>query len=161
MKPYLLTSETKRKNLKAIDKIFKFRELLLLNMEIKKIYLFGSFLNLKSRKFAKWRDIDIAIISNDFKGMDGNERRKYIDAFIFNIGSIPSVPLKNEDLLNYYGDPNKDIFFDCFCYTPKEFDAEMFLFISKIKKRYRKVEKNFKQIFLKDFQMVEDKNEPL
>jgi len=147
MKPYLLTSETKRKNLKAIDKIFKFREVLLLNMKIEKIYLFGSFLNLKKRKFAEWGDIDIAVISDDFKGKDENERRKYIDTFIFNIGGIPSVPPKNEDLLNYYGDLDEDIFFDCFCYTPQEFDTEMFLFISKIKKRYWKVEKILNKYF--------------
>lgn len=142
MKPYLLTSEIKRKNIKALDNIFRFRELLLLNMKIEKFYLFGSFLDLKKRKFTEWGDVDIVVISDDFRGKDSDERRKYINSFIFKIGCIPSIPLEdlgNEDL-KYYGDPNEDICFDCCCYTSKEFNTEMFPFISKIKNQCMEVD---------------------
>lgn len=82
----------------VLNKIMKFLQSLERNnFRIQKAYLFGSYVN---GKYNDWSDIDLALVSDDFKGDSFQDRLSLID-LIYECGSdISPVPYRIIDFEN-------------------------------------------------------------
>lgn len=65
-----------RTRIDTLRKINRFIEEANKKIEVKKVILFGSY---ASGRVSEWSDIDIAVISDDFEGMDYRERLLFLN----------------------------------------------------------------------------------
>ncbi|MFH1196133.1 MAG: nucleotidyltransferase domain-containing protein [bacterium] len=80
---------------KTIDKIDQFvSELKRIGIEVEKVFLFGSY---AKGTYNEWSDIDIAVVSNDFKGIRILDKEKMVTAISAVDYDISPLPYRPED----------------------------------------------------------------